>query len=498
MEIISKFLSFLLAAPVIFLLVRYSLMHSRKARVILLFSHAFVLTILTIFLFNKPFWNWSNQTGLIQNVPSHEENQEAYKYIRDNFILVDNSFDKELILNPEGDEDDSTTIVLTNRRKLAQFLQLLNANLHHVDLVVGDIGFDLATADDTLLQQEFLKLSAENKLLLSIVPGNKNVLALRENVYGHVVEEGSEKLFVSHTIKQGAYYSLPYKLYCYLNGLHADEPFLFESLLKENDTAASETNTVSNTFFPDFFITDEEHLKGRISPGNNPVSLDMEEGVESGDHTFYYLSEPLSQSGTVEFANNLKQRKQKGQKNIIFLGTFSSPTEDVHQTIYTDLHGSTIILNIFYALQLQRHHLTFLFILILFIGYSAISWVLIYRSLKINMFSKGQKAFAKKHFTWFNKPYAAWEIRMEKKFGKLKEYKAVKMVINIIDFLIEFLFVEELHLVLLIVLIFVVKNTTGQMINGMSLLIYLAVINALLRYAKAHMAADREVSPAKK
>ena len=145
MEIIIKILSFLLAAPIVFLLVRYSLLRSRKARLIILFSHAVILTILTVFLFNKPFWNWSNQTGLIQSVSTDEEHQEAYKYIWDNFVLVDNSFDKELILNPEGDEEDSTTLTITSRRKLAAFLQLLNSNSKLVDMVMVDIGFDLET-----------------------------------------------------------------------------------------------------------------------------------------------------------------------------------------------------------------------------------------------------------------------------------------------------------------------------------------------------------------
>ena len=266
MEIIIKILSFLLAAPIVFLLVRYSLLRSRKARLIILFSHAVVLTILTVFLFNKPFWNWSNQTGLIQSDSTDEEHEEAYKYIWDNFVLVDNSFDKELILNPEGDEEDSTTLTITSRRKLAAFLHLLNSNSKLVDMVMVDIGFDLETEEDSLLQQQLLKLSAENKLLLSFVPFRNKILRLPAHVYGHVVEEGSDKLFVSHTIKQNDHYSLPYKLYSYLNGLHAGEPFFFKSMIRETDSAKDESHNISNTFFPDFFITDEERLKGK-QPG---------------------------------------------------------------------------------------------------------------------------------------------------------------------------------------------------------------------------------------
>ena len=94
-----------------------------------------------------------------------------------------------------------------------------------------------------------------------------------------------------------------------------------------------------------------------------------------------------------------------------------------------------------------------------------------------------------------NKVVESW---WKKTYAKLKNYKVVKMFISVVDFLIEFVFVEELHLVLLVALIYVVKKTTGQMINGMSLLIYLAVINALLRYAKAHISADEQTKPLKK
>lgn len=493
MEIISKILSFLVAAPVIFLLVRYSLLRSRRARLLILFSHAVILTLLTLFLFNQPYWSWANQAGLIQSVSTTKAHQDAYNYIWNNFVLVDNSFDKELVLNPEGDEDDSTTITITSRSKLTAFFRLVQANIANVDLVVGDISFDMDRAEDSALQQELLKLSSENKLLLSIVPtrNNNQTVGLPHNVYGHVTEEGNQKLFVSHTIRQADYYSLSYKLYAHLNGLHAGEPFFFNTILKETDTATGETHKISNTFFPDFFISDEELLKGRLQKGGSSLSLTADEGYESEHHTFYYLSEALSPSGAAEFANNLAQRKKRGQKNIIFLGTFSSPTEDVHQTIYTDLHGPTILLNIFYALHLKRHYLTFAFILILFTGYCIISWVLIYRSLKLPFFSRRQKNFVQKHFKPVAKAHASTLSIWNKTITKLERFRPFKMVITTVDFLVEFVFVEELHLVLLVGLIFLVQKTTGHLINGMSLLIYLAVISALLRYAKTHISANR-------
>ena len=185
---------------------------------------------------------------------------------------------------------------------------------------------------------------------------------------------------------------------------------------------------------------------------------------------------------------NLTQRKLKGQKNIIFLGTFSSPTEDIHQTIYTDLHGPVILLNILYALQLKRHYLTFWFVLILFIGYSLISWVLIHHLLRLNLISLTQKRFVKKHGRFLAKTYASVKVRWQALMVKAKRHKLVTVVMNTIDFLVEFVLIEMLHLVLLLALIFIVKKTTGQLINGMSLLIYLTIVNALLKFARRYLA----------
>lgn len=499
MDVLSKTLYFLLSAPFIFLLVRFRLLHSAPVRTAVLLLHAAVLTVLTVFLFNQPSWSWSNQTALIQDVAGRGSHPEAYQYIRDRFILVDNSADKELVPNPEGDEDDSTTVAVTDRRKLTAFLQLLGEHKDLVDLVVADIDFrphkttGLVTATDSLLQGELLTLSADNKLLLSVVPEKQSPqdLGLQANVYGNVSEEGSGKLFVSHTVYQNGYFSLPYKLYAHLNGLTTDEPYLRGSLLKETDTAGEVRHTVSNTFFPEFYITDEAVLQGKAGGPGHSVTLDIDSGYESADHSFYFLSEPLSAPGRREFAANLAQRRQRGQKNIIFLGTFASPTEDIHQTIYTDLHGPVILLNVLYALQLKRHYLTWPYVLILFIGYSLISWVLIHNLVRLHLLSAGQKAVLKKRLPFLAKGVHQLRSGWGRTAARARKYKAIQLAANIVDFLVEFVLIEMLHLVLLLALIFVVKQTTGHLVNGMSLLVYLTIVNALLKFARRYLASPQ-------
>ena len=51
---------------------------------------------------------------------------------------------------------------------------------------------------------------------------------------------------------------------------------------------ADSKHTVSNTFFPDFYLTDEELLKGHLGGRQNSLALDIDSGYEAADHGFYF------------------------------------------------------------------------------------------------------------------------------------------------------------------------------------------------------------------
>ena len=120
MELINKLLYFLLAAPVIFLATPF-LIKYKWIRITVFIAHAVLLTYLTIFEFNKPSWRWTEQTAMINDIKSATPDEKAYKFIWDHFVFVDNSFDKELVPNPDGDADDSTTLAITSRSRLKSF-----------------------------------------------------------------------------------------------------------------------------------------------------------------------------------------------------------------------------------------------------------------------------------------------------------------------------------------------------------------------------------------
>jgi len=114
----------LIAAPVVFLLAK-PLKNIKWFRYLFIFCHAIFLTYLTIFSFNQPSWRWAEQKSILDKL-SNTDNDKGYEFVRNNFLLIDNSFDKVLVPNPEGDESDSTSIVLTNRKSLTSFLKIVN------------------------------------------------------------------------------------------------------------------------------------------------------------------------------------------------------------------------------------------------------------------------------------------------------------------------------------------------------------------------------------
>ncbi|MCR6718982.1 MAG: hypothetical protein NVV59_01560 [Chitinophagaceae bacterium] len=94
--------------------------------------------LLTLTVLNSP-WGWSSQRDL--NYKLYAEKEDGYQFVRSNFILLDNSFDKILVPFEDGDVDDSTATVMTNRYALARTMKLLNQHIENVDLVIVDIGF---------------------------------------------------------------------------------------------------------------------------------------------------------------------------------------------------------------------------------------------------------------------------------------------------------------------------------------------------------------------
>jgi hypothetical protein len=473
MEIVLKFLIFVFLAPLFFLAAGI-LFKSKIARITLCILHSILLTIASIFLFTQPWWRWADQAEYIKADASLEIDTAAYRFISDNFILIDNARDKELIIHPDGTRNDSSKLVITNRSVFKKFLELTDSCETNglIDLVVIDIKTDS-------FYKPFLRhLSAKKKLLLSIDPGEREEGPLKgDNLYGDITEIGNDGRFISHKLKRPQYYSLPFKLFFEMNHITNKKFWVWNNLI------SGERNgkffLANNTFFPRFYLTNEKILTSRLFPFKDPAGIDNMAELETTTKNHYYLGQTISDRQKAIFLKTLSDRKLQGKKNILFIGSFTSTSEDLHETAYGPLHGPVILLNILYALQKGQHHITLLFLVLLVLFYFLITLTLINTSLKPNSPKTTRiKNFRSRLLEIANKSNHEIPQNMG---GKLS--LTVKKVFALIYWTFDCFLFEELHFVLLFLMVFVVKSLTGNMINALSLLLYFGVMTISLRYA---------------
>lgn len=474
MKSFYKILFLLVAGSVIFIFAG-PIKNVKWFRHLFIGLHAVFLTYCTLFIFNRPEWRWAEESGLLEKV-SNTESKKAYEFTRNNFLLIDNSFDKMLLPNPEGDESDSTALVVTNRRTLANFLHLLNEQSANVDLVIVDLGFNNKTSDDSLLKAEMLKLYAENKIILSLDPGHTETIRMIENprAYGNISEKGKKNLFTSHSIFNDGYYSLPYRVYCILGNKTPGKLFFQNKLFREK-SIIRRSGIAVNTFFPEFRMANETLLRGQEVGSTNSVLDNLEEGSVVDSRTYYYLSQPLSDLGKTEFVNNLQQRKKGGKKNVIFIGAFASPDEDIHQTFYGNLHGATIILNIIFSMQEKSHILRFSYVFFLLLGYWVLSLVLFYKGLGI------EYRWPERLKVTFN-PLSKKNKSDSVVKNKPKKDPVLEWLKTPFSFIVNYLFVKELPITLLVLFSAFTLWIFGQWPNILPLLIYITGVKASLDF----------------
>lgn len=443
---------------------------------------ALILTYATIFIFSKPSSDWAETDQKRIVTETTESDFAPYKYVWSNFILVDNSFDKTLIPNVEFDSADSLNYSITDRRKLSLFFELLDQNKDLIDFAVCDIGFTLSSPHDTALKKQLDRLIKEDKILFSGTPDRSNqTLTFPDSVCGNAIEQVYNRQFSTHFLLQQGKESLPYKIYRKMNHVSLGKQYLQGKLAKEQDSLGR-TYWLANPFFPAFAITNESLLLYREGAEESNDLRDHE--AETHDLPLFHVGETLSESGAARFQENLRTRKKLGMRNIVFLGSFTSPDEDIHQTVYKSLHGPVILLNILYALTNQKHHLSTLPILLLFFGFLAINAFLIHRSLQIHVMN-----------SWSNKILPSINISYRINYtGKTKAaavlFSLLQLIVSGVGAFLEFLLFEEPHFTLLFALAWFVSAKTGMVVNILFLISYYGTV-----YICLGSAFDRIVKP---
>jgi hypothetical protein len=482
-----KFWIFLILAPVALCVNLLLGLHPEKnqkpgIRRAALFKHrllivllGFALAVYSLFFINTP--GLINDEGLqlakyaVPGRASPAENQ-AYKFISDNFLFIDDSFNKTLIPYGEGTDDDSTSVVITNRRALIQLFNNINRHRYLLDFVVVDLSFSESTPLDNLLKKELDTLYSMNKLILSGDASEKNAKAIRfpDDAYGNVREKGNDFAYTSHTIKgDSKYLSLPYKMYFKFDGLSAAYTYFGNTVLIEDKNNSS--HLCLNIFAPKFYLLNEPDLYNEVSPNNDTHQRGMP--VQN-------LGFAVTSQGTEVLNAEIAQRKKAHLKNIIFIGAFNSPDEDIHETGYGKLHGPGIILNVFYALHLMQHRISFWFFLYLLVGFSVIIYILL---------SCVMDDLAISHPT-------VWLVRKLRKLKEKLEMRLmqperttrnnsctiVKKGLKRLGMLIMLVLVDEIQYPLLLAFFFITGRCFNFILNWQILLIYFIAFEKVLKY----------------
>lgn len=131
-----------------------------------------------------------------------------------------------------------------------------------------------------------------------------------------------------------------------------------------------------NIFIPEiiFQCADIDSLKQPGSTDGVPIDtnickMELWQTVLRFDSTdSYYLQKSLPR--------NVPKKKN------IFIGSFNHAHQDMHTTIYENMDGAIILLNLYYNLVHEENKITFIYFLFTFVFFYLIAWVLMHHANK--------------------------------------------------------------------------------------------------------------------
>jgi len=441
------------------------------------------LSLASLFFINKSTWVDSDETDAmmainwIRPVPVESE---AYKFISDNFLFIDNSFNKTLVPYDEGTDGDSTAVPVTNRQALLTLVQLLNKQSSLVDLVICDIAFKDGSLRDQALKKEFDSLYNKQKLLLSYNPADQKqkILNFPPAAYGNVREESNDFTFISYSIHaKDQPFSLAYLMYARYSHITHTDILAGNSILVEHK--AGHRFVCMNKFLLDFHLTDEQRLYNNLQsqPVGHSNTIQPLAGMPAQNLGFI-----VTPQGQTILTSEMRQRKLNHLENIVFIGSFNSPDEDVHNTVYGRLHGPTIILNAFYGLIRLQHHVSILIFLFLWLGFILIHFIFIFHmksELKIHHRSakpggRIERGKGRLHGKVFKKgtKLTTWH------HVQIFVYEVFRLILLLIAFVLE----GGFPFVILAIFIIATWLLSAILLNYTILFVYFLVFEGILRY----------------
>jgi len=363
---------------------------------------ALLFTVLNHYAVYLP-WIVGDQEKIVQATEYKKNLRERVRQTnnlsRDNlakkFLLIDVSNDMAVYCDSSkadslglpvdpGSSKTSPCYAGTDLKKLTQLFKWLANHQDQYNLVVCDILFGNLQGvkqSDSLLG--YILNIAQNryhqKILFPALYNQNSGLFVTSTFSANLPVESkgaiNEKLTGDRFLKYRLSYdngqtkTLPLLMLQTIDSFKVEPGFLGFSIYTQKNGAPT---IASNYFIPEMLFSKEDIDSLKI-PGNfYGASVDSTVGrmelwqtlLKLGDTSNYYLQEVL--------------RTRSPNKRNIFIGSFNHNNPDVHKTIYGDMDGGLVLLNIYYNLVLNENGFDLRYTLFVFEFFFLISWLILH------------------------------------------------------------------------------------------------------------------------
>ena len=276
---------------------------------------------------------------------------------KDRFAFVNVGWDRQLIPKYDSSSFEIGNIDITNRTNLGKFVKAINANNNHKYLII-DVIFEDKSPYDSLLQAELLKVKNcrvsyhKGKDNLPVYPVLKAPLGLSDMQ----TDRGDLDLFIKYHLMQGkedSIKSTPLLMYEDIYGKKIENGIFYHWI---------NGKPIFNGFILNFRLWWYDFLDHHQSNENL-------EGSQSFKKVNYYHMSELANLPQF-ILNELAQEYFKDR--IVIVGDFEN--RDIHNTLYSTMPGSLILLNAFLALEAGDNIVSVYFLLFLFIAFTIVSY----------------------------------------------------------------------------------------------------------------------------
>jgi hypothetical protein len=261
----------------------------------------------------------------------------------DDFVFINLASEKELIPKSDGMGEE----VITNRERLAKFFQVIQKHQGEYKYIICDVFFTGDSPNDSLLNASLKNI--KNLVVPCHFEGN-DLIRPKFNIQSGLADYTTNddkflkyRLYHSDTVKP-----LPVKIY---------------------EDVTGKRFTESNSFL---FCDNRVSLKSVIIDyriRTNDLSDANDGDTTSAKYPVYPLSEILLfQDDSLIFNTFLKEK-------YIVMGNFK---EDVHSTVFGQMPGTVILLNIYLSLMAGENLISIKWLIFLYAGYFILSWFMLF------------------------------------------------------------------------------------------------------------------------